>query len=265
MMGLRVPLTQAAPSSLHWGRCRYVTKDDCQSRRRRWPKPAEKQYPTATLLLTCQDRWTLCWMASSLAVESADEITLCYDESVKLMYDGDGVKNERGLSIMKPYLLPEPFPATCADTPADCFCSDVSHQHLTLNPTPESSEMLDCSYVASFAELPATLLSISLVRLSESVEDKKESSTPSPLEQACLKRQLVGCHLIYMENEMTTQISIPFQGQSVCFRVASILPTPKQSRSLVSFQCTCEKLMCLDCALSMSLFEINNRNQSCTS
>ena len=58
-----------------------------------------------------------------------------------------------------------------------------------------------------------------------------ESEKSSPFEQACLKRQLVGCHLVFVRGRITTEISVPFQSHRVCFRVASILPGPRQTRS----------------------------------
>lgn len=232
-----------APSltPLQWGRCRYMTGEEgtCRRRRRRRPRFEEKsRLPSGTLLLsTSQHGLVLCRTQSPFAVETADDtVTLCFDESVKLVVVGDLVNNdqsrERALSILDAQLLPERFLAQRVQDNDEYGCSDSSHQHLSMKTTPESSRILDYIFVASFSPMPGTLLSISLLRMDES-----HSESSSPLGQACLKRQLVGCHCVFADKCLTTQISLPFEGHQVCFRVTSVLPTPKKSRTAVRQCC----------------------------
>lgn len=157
-------------------------------------------------------------MPSLFGSEPLDRFTLCFDESVHLVSNDSD--SERVLSMLDPYLSPARFAIADAATVHDC--PDTSHRHLSI--IPESPERLHSAFIVSFTEVPATLLSMSIIRITE-------GETSSPLEQACLKRQLVGCNLVFVESRMTTEISVPFQSQRVRFRVASVLPGPRQSRS----------------------------------
>lgn len=214
------------------GQCRWSLKEDNGSRirPRRYPNPAENHLlPTGALLLTNCPRdgglLTLCRTQAALPVESSEkQNTLCFDESVQVISSESDRDSERVLSALEPYLRRERHSLHGSD---ECIaCSDSSHGHGTVERMAEPSDILSSSFVSSFIESPLSLLSISLIRMHEGSDDKMSS----PLAQACMKRLLVGYHVVFIEKSITSQISIPFQGQSVCFRVASVLPnTANQS------------------------------------
>jgi hypothetical protein len=153
-----------------------------------------------------------------MASTATDKVTLCFDESVQLVTNDSD--KEAVLSMLDPYLLPARF--AVADASAVPDCPDSSHRHLSV--TLESPQKLDSGIIVSFDEAPATLLSMSMIRISD-------GKITSPLEQACLKRQLVCSTLVFVDGKMTTEFSVPFQGQIVRFRVASVLPGPHNSRT----------------------------------
>ena len=49
----------------------------------------------------------------------------------------------------------------------------------------------------------------------------------STLQQACLKRQLVGFPIVFQEGELSTEINIHFHGQSICLLVAALISKRK--------------------------------------
>jgi len=225
---------------LNWGRCRYIESDDFRrARQRRRPRrPAEKipKLPTETLLLSSQHGLTMCRTQSPSAAETThSKVTLCYDESVQVedvsVQKDSSVDAQRALSMLEPHLVPKRFVVTPVND--TCVCPDSSHRHVTVNCIPGPPETSDSVFLASFAEQPATLLSVSLIRM-----DETDDTTSSLLEQACLKRVLVGCHFIFIENEVTSQIAVPFQGRHIVFRVASVLKIPSKSRISVSILLT---------------------------
>lgn len=221
------PMPSAEPPPLPFGRCRWcLTIDVSQTRRRRRQQPAEKySLPSGTLLLAQQDGGlTLCWTQTPLPIESADhQVTLCFDESVQVIPSGANLKSERVLSVLEPHFQRTRYPMNEECKP----CAGSSHRHVTVECVPEPLKPLDSSFIASFTELPATLLSMWLIQVQEGNDRKTAES--SPLAQACIKRLLVGYHFVFLENEITTRISILFQGSTVCFQIASILPGPNRS------------------------------------
>lgn len=226
-------MTKEAPllPLLDWGRCRYVIRDEeSYFRRRRRPRVEEKRrIPSGTLLISSSDGVTLCWTPSLPAAEKTAEssVILCYDTSIQLV----GKENHLVISLLCNYLHPERYPAKSVHD-EDFSGSDSSHEHLCMQTTPESSDdILKSGFVASFRQMPTILLSISLIRILDDETDDGHESTSSPLEQACLKRQLVGCRGVFLDSCVATEISVPFQGSTVRFRVISIIPTPSKSKS----------------------------------
>lgn len=228
-------MTETQSSLLPLGRYRYITENNsCVSRRR----PVEKsRLPAGVILLFFpgDKNATLCWPQMPAVKEtSATTIALCFDKSVQLILEGDSVENgfdrQQVLSVLQGFLSVEHFPAVAGRI--DCL--DSTHEHVSMRTTPKSGGIdYDSGAVVSFRTCSKPLLSISLIRM----DDSDESTDGSSLQQACLKRQLVGCHIAFKESCMTTEISVPFLGKRVDFRVVSILSTPANSPKKVSDCC----------------------------
>ena len=181
--------------------------------------------PNGALLLSQHSRGgglTLCRTQSALPIESSEkQVTLCFDKSVQLISLESERNGARVLSALEPFLRQERHSLGGSECIA---CSDSSHWHVTVECMSEPSGMLSSGFVSSFIELPSTLLSISLIQMNDGGGDNMSS----PLAQACIKRLLVGYHVVFF-NDVTSEISISFQEKTLCFRVASILPNPNRS------------------------------------
>ena len=227
------------PSSLQWGRCRFSGSSDSECRRRRRPRSPEKhRLPTGSLLIHHLEGvqrkpcWTLCRTLLTASPESFGKVTLHFDDSIRLVPQASDLESDRSseterlLSILDPEGKKKLVPSHVVEetnTTEDCLSS--SQRQLSVVPVEQDAPgMLDSGSVASFAETPAPLLSISVIQIT------RRKVPQSPLEQACLKRQLIGCHVIYVDGKLTTEMTFPFQER--VFRVASVLPCSSQSRTV---------------------------------
>ena len=209
-------MTGLAPvlTPLNHGKCLFENHRD---RKRLQPNITMKRRLVSGPMIVSNgnDRFLCCVSASF--PQDGDQFT--WSESIRIASFGkDAI-----------HLLNSSVDFLCALSANNTFVSrnsaTVSLRNNNNNNNSSSKDTL--SFLSTFQLSSSLLISATIVY--------KAKFQLSTLQQACLKRQLAGFPIVFREDEISTEINIHFQGQSISLHVSTLTSKAKGTISFPGF------------------------------